>query len=178
ADGRYDEAQSVLRRYGAYDVESQHGAAAGATPNMPTTTATTAPTEPDRGMQLREEELRVQKTPVETGQVQLGKDVVEEQRTMDVPVSREEVYVERHPVDRRPSDRPVEAADQTIEVPVREEQVQVEKQPVVYEEVGVGKRQVTENQQVSESVRREEARIEKEGDVDVSGTEPTDKRPA
>ena len=138
----------------------------------------TATTEADRTIRLREEQLQATKRPVETGSVHLGKDVVEEQRTMDVPVSREEVYVERHSVDRRPSDRPVEAADHTIEVPVREEQVQVEKQPVVYEEVGVGKRQLTENQPVSETVRREEARIEKEGDVDVSGTEATDKRPA
>lgn len=43
------------------------------------------------------------KSPVQTGSVHLGKDVVEEERTLDVPVTREEVYVERHPVDRRPA---------------------------------------------------------------------------
>ena len=134
-------------------------------------------TELDRAMQFREEELRVNKTPVQTGQVQVGKDVVEEERTLEVPVSREEVYVERHPVDRRPSDKPVTEREQTIEVPVREEHVEVEKQPVVFEEVGVAKRQSTAHQQVSETVRREEARIEKVGDVDVSGTEtPRDAR--
>src|SRR5919202_2219742 len=55
-------------------------------------------------LQLREEELQARKQPVETGQVQLGKDVVEEERTTEVPVTREEVYVERRPVDR-PADR-------------------------------------------------------------------------
>jgi uncharacterized protein (TIGR02271 family) len=179
ADGRYDEAQSILRRYGAYDVTSQPGMATGTTTLQGNTAATMPRTELDRGVQLREEELRVNKTPVQTGQVQLGKDVVEEERTLEVPVSREEVYVERHPVDRRPSDQPVTDGDQTIEVPVREEHVEVEKQPVVYEEVGVGKRQTTEHQQVSETVRREEARIEKDGDVDVGGTEtPRDVRPS
>ena len=178
ADGRYDEAQSVLRRYGAYDVETRTpGPAATATGDTALNTST-PPTEMDRGVQLREEELHARKTPVQTGQVSLGKEVVEERREMEVPVSREEVYVERHPVDRRPSDRPVSDSDQRIDVPVREEQVEVEKQPVVYEEVGVGKRPVTENKQVTETVRREEVRIEKEGDVEVGGTGSTETRPA
>ncbi|MBV9895042.1 MAG: YsnF/AvaK domain-containing protein [Chloroflexi bacterium] len=174
-DGRYDEAQSILRQYGAYDVNSQPGVATGTTTMQGNTGMPR--TELDRGMQFREEELRVNKTPVQTGQIQVGKDVVEEERTLEVPVSREEVYVERHPVDRRPSDKPVTEREQTIEVPVREEHVEVEKQPVVFEEVGVAKRQSTAHQQVSETVRREEARIEKVGDVDVSGTEtPRDAR--
>jgi len=123
----------------------------------------------ERSVQLREEELRAEKRPVETGQVTLGREVVEEQRQMEVPVTREEVTIERHPVERHPSDKPIEDTGRTIEVPVREERVEVEKRPVVYEEVGVGKREVTESQPVSATVRREEARIEREGDVDVRG---------
>jgi uncharacterized protein (TIGR02271 family) len=121
-------------------------------------------------LQLREEELQARKQPVETGQVQLGKDVVEEQRTLEVPVTREEVSIERRPVERRPSEGPIGTGEsETIRVPVREERVEVEKTPVVYEEVGVGKREVTETQQVSETVRREEARIGQTGEVDVRG---------
>ena len=128
----------------------------------------TATTEADRTMQLREEELQARKTPVETGRVQLGKDVVEEQRTMDVPVTREEVYVERQPVDRRPADQPIgETETETIRVPVTEERVEVEKQPVVYEEVGVGKRVTQETREVSDTVRREELRTDNEGDVEI-----------
>jgi uncharacterized protein (TIGR02271 family) len=100
--------------------------------------------------------------------VEIKKDVVTEQRTVDVPVTREEVYVERHPVERRPSDRPI-GQGETIEVPVREERVEVEKRPVVYEEVEVGKRQVQDTEHVSAEVRREEAHIEREGDVRVRG---------
>jgi len=40
---------------------------------------------------------------------------------------------------------------------------------VVYEEVGVNKQQVVQNQQVSETVRREELRMDKQGSVDVAG---------
>lgn len=137
--------------------------------HRPEQTETTARTgRSEETLQLREEELQARTTSVETGRVHLGKDVVEEQRTMEVPVTREEVYVERHPVERRVADRPIDASEgETIRVPVREEQVEVEKQPVVYEEVGVGKRATQETQQVSGTVRREELRTEKEGDVDI-----------
>jgi len=119
-------------------------------------------------LRLREEELQARKTSVETGRVHLGKEVVEEERTLEVPVTREEVTIERHPVDRRPSDQPINATEsETIRVPVREERVEVEKQPVVYEEVGVARRVKQETQQVSDSVRREELRVDKDGDGDV-----------
>jgi uncharacterized protein (TIGR02271 family) len=122
--------------------------------------------ETGRTVELREEELQARKQPVERGRVRIGKDVVEEQQTMDVPVTREEVTVERHPVSRQPSETPI-GQGETIQVPVREEQVSVEKRPVVTEEIEVGKRQVEETQEVSGTVRREEARIERQGDVDV-----------
>jgi uncharacterized protein (TIGR02271 family) len=184
ADGRYDEAQRILRQYDAYDVTSQPGAATA--PVGAATAAGEAPASRPRDLsgeatraaagqqtlELREEQLQARKQPVETGQVTLGKDVVEEQRTMEVPTTREEVYVERHAVERRPADRPVgETAEQTIEVPVREERVETEKQPVVYEEVGVAKQQVTTTQPVSDTVRREELRVQQEGDVRVGGAE-------
>jgi uncharacterized protein (TIGR02271 family) len=147
---------------------------------LPTSTTdvsrtTTAAAEPATGgqdtrrLQLRQEELVARKQQVQTGQVQIGKEVVSEQRTLEVPVTREEVYVERRPVERRVADRPIGDQNQVLEVPVREEQVTVEKQPVVYEEVELGKRAVQDTQQVSGTVRREEARIEQQGNVNVQG---------
>ena len=125
--------------------------------------------ETERTMPFREEELRARKQPAQAGQVELGKEVVTEEKSMEVPRTREEVVVERRPVEPRPADRPVGEGVETVEVPVREERVTAEKEPVVYEEVGVGKQQVQETERVSDTVRREEARVEKEGDVDVRG---------
>ena len=124
------------------------------------------PAQMQDSVQLRQEELRARKDVVEAGAVGVRKDVVAEQKTMDVPVTREEVVVERHAVERRPSDRPI-GEGETIEVPVREERVEVEKRPVVYEEVSVGKREVQETERVSGTVRREEARVERGGDVSL-----------
>lgn len=119
-------------------------------------------------VQLREEELRVRKNEVEAGRVRVETDVVAEQRSIDVPVRREEVVVERHAVDRRPADLPVGAdAERAVEVALHEERVDVEKRAVVYEEVSVGKQAVTDTQRVSDSVRREVADVRTEGDPDT-----------
>lgn len=138
------------------------------------TMAATSEAEDTERMRLREEQLETRTTPVETGRVQVGKDIVEEQRRVDVPVTREEVVVERHPVDRRPADQPIDATErETIDVPVREEQVEVEKRPVVYEEVGVAKHTTRETQPVSDTVRREELRVDRQGDASLGSTGET-----
>jgi uncharacterized protein (TIGR02271 family) len=129
--------------------------------------ADTQLTETDATLQLREEELQAHKQSVETGKVRIEKKIVSEQQTLDVPVTREEVTIERRPVERRPADAPIGDGNQTIQVPVHEEQVSVDKRAVVTEEINVGKRAVQETQQVSGTVRREEARIENDGDVEL-----------
>jgi uncharacterized protein (TIGR02271 family) len=122
-------------------------------------------------LQIREEQLRAQKQPVQTGEVRIGKEVTEEQKSINVPVSREEVFVERHDFAPRPADQPVsETEGETIRVPVVEEQVRVEKQPVVTGEVEIGKRQVQDTQQFTDTIRREEPRIERQGEVNVQGS--------
>jgi uncharacterized protein (TIGR02271 family) len=122
-------------------------------------------------VQIREEQLQAQKQPVQTGEVRIGKKVTEEQQSINVPTMREEVFVERVDTAPRPADQPITGNENdTIRVPVVEEQVQVTKQPVVTGEVVVGKRQVQDNQQVTDTVRREEPRIEQQGDVNIQGS--------
>jgi uncharacterized protein (TIGR02271 family) len=122
-----------------------------------------------RRLRLREEQLQVNKQPVEAGEVGIHKDVVEEQKTVNVPVTHEEVYIERRPGSGQPTDESI-GQGEDIRVPVREEQVNVTKQTVDTGEVAIGKRAVQETQQVSDTVKREEARIDREGDVNVQGT--------
>jgi uncharacterized protein (TIGR02271 family) len=167
SDGRYGDAQRILRDHDAYDVESRTRPVATGNPVLQSHATGPVGTD-EQTMQLRQEELLPHKEKVETGQVQLGKHVVTEHRTVEVPVAREEVTVERTPVDRQPSDRPIDEHDETVSVPLREEQVELEKRPVVYEEVGVSKREVQGTQQISDTVRREEARVEHEGDVEIA----------
>jgi uncharacterized protein (TIGR02271 family) len=130
----------------------------------PAAAVSTAGKEGRERLELREEELRATKRPVETGEVRVRKDVVTEDKTIDVPVTREEVTVERHPASGRPASGDIKEGEE-IRVPVREEEVRVEKTPVVKEEITVGKRQIQETETVRDKVRREEARVEGTGEV-------------
>lgn len=114
---------------------------------------------------LTEEELTAQTRGVQRGQVRIEKDVIEEERSMDVPVMEERVQVSRRVVDRevRPGDASFEEG--TIEIPVYGEEVELEKRTRVREELEVTKDQVQDTERVSGTVRREEARI-----VDDSGS--------
>jgi len=114
---------------------------------------------------LTEEELTANRRTVEQGEVRVEKDVIEEEVSLDVPVTREEVHVSRRVVDRdvRPGEATFEEG--TIEVPVHAEEVEVQKQARVTEELEISKDTVQETQRVTDTVRREEARVEDTGAV-------------
>lgn len=145
--GRYEEARSILQGAGAYDTQSRR-------PEFETAQST----EGER-MPLMEEKLTPRKETVESGSVTLRKEVVTEQRQIDVPVKHEEVVLERHPVEAREA-QGASIGEGEVSVPVREEQVRVGKQAYVKEEVSVGKKPVEETQTITGDVRREEPRIE------------------
>jgi len=187
SEGRFDDANSILRRFGAYDMHTAGSATSGSSMTSGSSSAmgeacatsstgsmaagATGRRTADAGdtMKVHEEQLRVQKTPVQTGEVHVRKEVHTEHRTVDVPVQREEVVIERHPVSGQAASSGEIGRDQEIRIPVSEEQVHVTKQPVVTEEVSVGKRVVKGTEHVSGEVRKEQVKVEREGDVDVRG---------
>jgi uncharacterized protein (TIGR02271 family) len=118
----------------------------------------------NRTIQLREEQLRVDKTPVKTGDVKVRKEVHTDHRTVSVPVEREEVIIERRPAGGHAAGD-IEAEE--IRIPVKEEQVRVSKETVAKEEVRVGKRKVRDTKKVSEDVKREELVVETDGEAKV-----------
>lgn len=116
---------------------------------------------------LREEQLNVEKQRVQKGEVRVHKEVVTEQQRIDVPVSHEEVVIEHIPAsEARPADTPI-GQGEAIRIPVSEDQVNVTKQTVETGEIDVTKREVRGEQRVSGTIRREEPRIEKSGDVNI-----------
>ncbi|KML31364.1 MULTISPECIES: YsnF/AvaK domain-containing protein [Priestia] len=117
-------------------------------------------TEGHRSVQLREEQLNVRKERVQTGEIQLRKEIVEELRTIQVPVIREEVYVERRPVIDGQYDGSPLTENEIIRIPIMEERVEITKRPVVVEEVIIGKRKIQEIKEMKDTVLKEEAKIE------------------
>jgi uncharacterized protein (TIGR02271 family) len=118
----------------------------------------------DDAMTRSEEELRVGTAKRERGRARLKKYVVTEEVTQTVPVQREEVRVEREPVTDRNRDRATAGPDiseEEHEVVLHEEEVVAEKRAVPKERVRLDKETVTDEQTVSERVRKE--RIDTEG---------------
>ncbi|MDO7906436.1 YsnF/AvaK domain-containing protein [Paenibacillus sp. JX-17] len=139
-------------------------------------TANTLDTDVDRDakLKLHEEKLDISKNQVQTGEVELRKEVVEEQKNIQVPVSHEEIVIERRAVNDVDTNEPI-GRDETIRIPVSEEQVDVTKHNVVTGEVEAHKRTVQGTQEVQDTVRREEARIDRSGSPAVSGDGAFDK---
>lgn len=116
----------------------------------------------DTTLERREERLTVDKQAEQAGSVRVGKHVEEEVQSVDVPVTREEVTLERRSVDRPASGEAF--TEDSIDVPVYEERVEVNKEARVVEELDVDKTAYTDTEHVEETVRREEF------DIDESGT--------
>lgn len=126
---------------------------------------------PDLGdeqrMELHEERLAVDKKWVESGSVDIHKNTVEEQQTLDIPYEREEVEVERRPINQELSEYEANGhSAETYEkdglwhIPVIEERLEVRKVKYVSEEIIVRKRKVQETKHISETVQRETVDID------------------
>ena len=124
-------------------------------------------------IQLLSEVLRVQKERVSKGEVRLRKEVVTENQTIDVPVTREELVIDRTPVQSATPASGAIGSNQEIRVPLSQEKVRVDKTPIVKEEVRVGKKKVQESRQVNEQVKREELHVDRK---DETGVQPPNKR--
>jgi uncharacterized protein (TIGR02271 family) len=174
AESRVDEATAILRRHGAYDMNTRGTvgqAVTGATHAMGMASPGTARMDTRAGetIELKEERLNVAKHPVETGEVRVHKEVHTENKTIEVPVEREEVVIERTPVHGRATTEGMLEGEE-IRIPVREEQVDVTKHAVVNEEVKVGKRIIQDTEKVTGQVRKEEIHVDQTGDANVRNT--------
>jgi uncharacterized protein (TIGR02271 family) len=109
-------------------------------------------------IQRSEEELRAGTREREAGALNVRKRVVTERQSIEVPTRREEVTVDRVPVDGETSE--AEIGDDEVRIPVTEEEVVVEKRPVAKEEVRIRKDVVEDTQVVEEDVRKEEVDVD------------------
>ena len=108
-----------------------------------------------------EERLNVQKRE-SSMEATITKEPVTEKKTVEVPVTREEVTIERRPASETTTgtatEGPVQSREE-VRVPLKKEEIEVTKQPYVKEEVSVKKKPVTETRQVSEEVRSERVNV-------------------
>jgi len=131
---------------------------------------TSGPTTDD-AMTRSEERLNVGTQRVETGRARLRKHIVTEQQTVTVPVSHDEVRIEREPITNANRGAAVDGPDlseEEHEVVLTAERPVVAKETVPVERVRLDKETVTEQQRLTENVRKEV--------IDVDGVDDADRR--
>ena len=184
ADGHLtpDEEDSLYAYYGLGDARSDadrgavydsgadydRGAGAGQDTDRQATVGhdTSGPTTDD-AMTRSEERLNVGTQTREAGRARLRKYVVTENVTQTVPVSREEVRVEREPITDANRDEALSGpaiSEEEHEVVLREERPVVEKEAVPVERVRLDTETVADEVTVNEEVRKEQIDTDIDGD--------------
>ena len=125
----------------------------------------------DEAMTRSEERMRVGTETREAGRARLRKYVVTENVTQTVPVSREEVRIEREPITDANRDQAYSGAgitEEEHEITLHEERPVVQTEAVAVERVRLGKETVTEQETVTGEVRKEQ--------IDTDGVEVDPRR--
>ncbi|MCU0636189.1 MAG: DUF2382 domain-containing protein [Gemmatimonadaceae bacterium] len=113
----------------------------------------------DETLVRSEEQLAVGKRSVPAGEVTVSKTVETERVSEEVPLSHDEVTIERRPLTGM-STEGATIGDQEIRVPLMREEPVVSKQAVVREEIIIRKQRKTENRTVEADLRRERINVE------------------
>jgi uncharacterized protein (TIGR02271 family) len=162
AGSRRREAELLLEQNGALIEHEQNLQTAPAPESAPesggvsTPSVARQPPKPDH-IQLFGEELHVHKDKVSSGDVRVRKESLTQMETLQVPVTREHLVVEN--TDDTGQVDPKNA----IRVPLSEERVRVDKDTVLREEYKVRKREITQNESISDGVRKERLLIDEDG---------------
>ena len=160
-----EEEDRLYAHYGLADApartdagQQQHVSGAGHDTSGPNT---------DEAMTRSEEHLQVGTQKVEAGRARLRKYVTTETETVNVPVTKERVTLEREPITDGNVGQALDGpaiSEEEHEVVLTEERPVVAKEAVPVERVRLGKEAVTEEVTVSEEVRKEQ--------IDADGVYP------
>lgn len=116
-------------------------------------------------IQLKEEQLDVTTREVQTGEVRARKRIVEETKTIQVPVRHEEIVIEQYNLKDDHSGHAIKSKE--VVIPVTEEKIEVTRRPVVKEEVSLNKKEVTDTKQVNRTVKKEDVTVDTKGNTHV-----------
>lgn len=119
-------------------------------------------------LELLSESLQIDKEKIVDGELSIRKETITELQTIQVPVTREELVIERRSADGRHTTE-VFAGQQQLRIPISKERVLVKKEAVVSEVAKITRRKIGQTKHISSDVRHEELRITGEGHVHVTG---------
>lgn len=178
-DDKIDAAVRVLEESNTVDIEDRSRAwrssgwdyaPAAATAGYGLTGGTTAATDAARGsdddvIPVVEEQLVVGKREVDRGSVRVRSYVTETPVHEQVRLRDEKINVERRPVDRPLTDGDDAFRERTIDMTATGEEAVIGKTARVVEEVLISKTAGERVEQIDDTVRRTDVKVERDGDV-------------
>ncbi|MDQ0201503.1 YsnF/AvaK domain-containing protein [Neobacillus ginsengisoli] len=118
-------------------------------------------------LKLRTEQLDIIKKWVQTGTVTVRKEVIKEEKTIVVPVTREILVIENKIFD---SDN-INENTKTIQIPISEERIEVIKHPTVLEDIKIYKRQFPKIEHVVTTLKSEKVHVKIIGNAKIKDNE-------
>lgn len=115
---------------------------------------------------LHREQLDIVKELIQTNEVSVHKETFTEEKSIKVPVTREELVIEKKSLNSNSADsstKPVEV----IRIPISEERIEIVKNRVVLEDISVYSQQIQSIKHIEETLKREELKINSTGRCDI-----------
>ncbi len=113
----------------------------------------------DAKILLREEELDISKKWTKTGDVTIYKEIIQEEKKVIVPVTREEIVIQKrvlNATDPNASD----IKPEIIRIPLSEEQIQVSKHKVILNDISAYKHKIEETLHIDETLKKEKLHLD------------------
>jgi uncharacterized protein (TIGR02271 family) len=111
-------------------------------------------------IKLREEQMDITKNRVKMANVNIHKEIITDEKTITVPVTRENLVVEKEAIGN-------EQESKTVRIPLSEEQIEIIKHPTLLNQVSVDKKEYTETDLVEETLKKEKLTIDSKGDAKI-----------
>jgi len=120
-------------------------------------------------LQLKEEKLDISKEKVQTGEVNIYKEIINEEKTITVSVVREELVIEKQLFNGKDAGQL-----DTIRIPISEEHIEIIKHPVILENVDIYNKEFQDIKQIEAILKKEKLRIQTTGDAKVIDNQQKD----
>ncbi len=116
----------------------------------------------DAKILLREEELDISKKWIKTGDVTIHKEIIHEEKTVTVPVTREEIVIQKRILNATDPNAS-EKKPEIIRIPLSKEQIQVSKRKVILNDITAYKHKVKETVHIDETLKKEKLYLDVTG---------------
>ena len=112
-------------------------------------------------IQLRQEELEIIKNRIQTGEVNIYREFIQEEKTLTIPITREELVIENKILE--PNESVDDNTKNVIRIPISEERGEVVKHQVLLNNISISKNEYQEIKQIEDTVKKEIVHLESIG---------------